>query len=69
MKAKTWDELLKEWKLSQYIQKFEDQGYDIIDVWDELDSNTLIQDIGLKSGHAKLFLKKRDEFWNNNKKM
>ena len=61
LKVRTWDELLKEWKLSQYIEKFEEQGYDLLEIWDDLDLNSLRQDIGLKLGHAKLFIKKRDQ--------
>lgn len=51
--------LLTEWKLSQYITKFDEEGYDCVDDWQSLLSFEDLMDktsIGMKKGHAKKFI-------------
>merc|ERR1711991_210563 len=49
--------ILKEWKLSQYITNFEQNGYDDIEDWKNLELEDLTKIIKMKHGHAKKFLR------------
>eukprot|EP01084_Bolivina_argentea_P260849 440639_1 len=49
--------VLQQWKLSQYANILEQEGWDDIDLWPELDENALI-DMGFKTGHRVKFLKR-----------
>ena len=60
---------LKEWNLSKYEEKLiDEEGYDNVNDWMELTEGELINDIGMKKGHCKRFLKKRFTINRNCKK-
>eukprot|EP01084_Bolivina_argentea_P283306 485148_1 len=48
--------ILREWKLSQYADILEEEGWEDPDSWSELDENMLME-MGFKTGHRKKFLK------------
>ena len=55
-------DILKKWKLEQYADTLiDDQGYEDIEDWKSLTEDELINDIKMKKGHAKKFLRKIGE--------
>ena len=58
--------LLKEWKLSEYIEILIDEnGYDDIELWSDL-SVAELKRYGFKDGHAKKFVKKTRAYFDKN---
>ena len=55
-------EKLKQWDLGQYQNELmEKLGYDHVDDWKDLTLEEVINDVGMKPGHAKRFMKRMEE--------
>eukprot|EP01084_Bolivina_argentea_P088634 160017_1 len=48
--------ILRQWKLLQYANILEEEGWEDIESWTELDENILME-MGFKTGHRKKFMK------------
>tara|TARA_B110000263_G_scaffold246551_1_gene257765 strand:+ start:8641 stop:8859 length:219 start_codon:yes stop_codon:yes gene_type:complete len=52
IKLENWEEKLIENKLQIFIQIFKSQGYDDIDLWENMSKNELVN-LGITNGHLK----------------
>ena len=64
---KSFKELLIEWSLSQYISIFEDEGYDDINEWNQLDFDECTKYLKMKRGHAKKFIRLANAYFEKDK--
>merc|ERR1712066_1186231 len=55
-------DLLKQWKLDKYADKFEDEGWDDPEDWHEISEEELKDDMGFSKGHVKKFNRKYKEW-------
>ena len=61
----SFKELLTEWRLEKYIEKFGDEGWDEVETWNELTEEDL-EEMGLKKGERKKFMKKYKKWSKSN---
>merc|ERR1712154_465932 len=55
-------DLLKQWKLDKYADKFEDEGWGDPEDWHEISDEELKDDMGFSKGHVKKFNRKYKEW-------
>ena len=61
LKKKKWNDYLKEWNFRDYTISFKKNGFDRLDSWKYLNFKILTNDCNMSTGHAYVFLEKRDE--------
>ena len=59
----TWKNLLLEWKLDVYIENFQFEAYVEVDIWRDLTKEDCRNELKMKSGHIKKFLRLGDEYF------
>ena len=58
-----YKELLIEWGLAQYFDKFNEYNYYIVDNWKNITRNDLKNKIKMKGGHIRKFINLRDMYF------